>query len=339
MQHIFNRIKRLKISLRYLTFYKIINFSRLSFAYLLSYLGIQKLNGMKPGFISIETANYCNLNCPECPVGQREPGKLDRLRFDLDLYKKTIDELKSTLQHVILYFQGEPLLNRQLADFIEYAHKAGVYTSTSTNAQLLYETTAKELVLSGLDKLIISADGSTQETYETYRVGGQLEKALDGIRHVVRWKCEFKSVTPLIELQFIVLKTNEHQMEDMKQIAKMLKVDRLTFKTAQLYNYEDGNKLLTTKSKYARYKLLPNGKYHLKGKQPNRCWRLWNGAVVNAKGDVLPCCFDKESEFSFGNINEKSFAEAWHTKNASDFRAKILQNRKKFEMCRNCTSR
>jgi radical SAM protein with 4Fe4S-binding SPASM domain len=339
MQDIFKRIKRLVILLQYLTFYKIINFIRLGVAYLLSYLGIQKLDGLRPGFISIETANYCNLNCPECPVGQREPGVLDRLRFDLDLYKRMIDELKPTLQHVILYFQGEPLLNKQLPEFIEYAHKARIYTSTSTNAQLLYESTAKELVLSGLDKLIISADGSTQETYETYRVGGQLEKALEGIRHVVRWKDELKSVTPLIELQFIVLKSNEHQMEEMKKLAKNLKVDRLTFKTAQLYDYENGNRLLTTKKKYARYELLSDGKYHLKGTQPNRCWRLWNGAVVNAKGDVLPCCFDKESEFSFGNVNEKAFAAAWHSKKASDFRGKILQNRKQFEMCRNCTSR
>jgi radical SAM protein with 4Fe4S-binding SPASM domain len=257
----------------------------------------------------------------------------------MELYKKTIDELKPTLQHVILYFQGEPLLNRQLPEFIQYAHKARIYTSTSTNGQLLYENTAKELVMSGLDKLIVSVDGSTQETYETYRVGGSIEKALDGIRHVVRWKNELNSVSPLIELQFLVLKTNEHQMADMKRLAKSLKVDRLTFKTAQLYNYEAGNKLLTTKNKYARYKQMSDGKYRMKGNQPNRCWRLWNGAVVNAKGDVLPCCFDKESEFSFGNITEKSFSENWHTKKASDFRGKILQNRKQFEICRNCTSR
>jgi len=339
MQQIFKKIKRTILLIKYCSLSRTVNTIRLGLAYILSYFGVEKLKGLSPSFISIETTNYCNLNCPECPVGQREAGKLERLRFDIELYKKTIDELKPTLQHVILYFQGEPLLNKQLPEFIQYAHNARIYTSTSTNGQLLYENTAKEIVMSGLDKLIVSVDGSTQETYETYRVGGSLEKALDGIRHVVRWKNELNSVTPLIELQFLVLKTNEHQMGDMKRLAKSIKVDRLTFKTAQLYNYENGNKLLTTKNKYARYKQMSSGKYRMKGNQPNRCWRLWNGAVVNAKGDVLPCCFDKESEFSFGNINEKSFSENWHTKNASGFRGKILQNRKQFEICRNCTSR
>jgi len=222
---------------------------------------------------------------------------------------------------------------------INYAHRARLYTSTSTNAQFLTQSRAKELVLSGLDKLIISVDGSTQETYETYRIGGKLEKALNGIKYVVALKKEFKSVTPLVEVQFLVLKTNEHQMKEMKQLAKSLGADRLTFKTTQLYDFENGHKLMPATKKYSRYKQNKTGFYQLKAKQPNHCWRLWNGAVVNSNGEVLPCCFDKLSEFSFGNIANDSFINNWQNKKASGFRRKILQNRKQFEMCRNCTSR
>jgi radical SAM protein with 4Fe4S-binding SPASM domain len=122
-------------------------------------------------------------------------------------------------------------------------------------------------------------------------------------------------------------------------LTKLLGADRLRFKTAQLYNFENGNPALTSIDRYARYKKTADGKYALKSAQPNHCLRLWSGAVVSARGEVLPCCFDKNSEFSFGNIKDVSFNSQWKNKKASNFRGSILQNRKQYEMCRNCTSK
>ena len=225
----------------------------------------------------------------------------------------------------------------KLTEMIDYAHKSKIYTSTSTNGQFLTEKITKEIVLSKLDKIIVSIDGSTQEIYETYRVGGSLQKAITGIENIVKWKKELRSITPFIEIQFLVLSTNEHQMSEMKYLAKKLNVNRLTFKTAQLSNFENGNILLPTNDKYSRYKLLKDGKYHIKSNLSNHCWRMWSGAVINCNGDVLPCCFDKSSEHSFGNINNDSLSNNWNNKKASYFRGKILQNRKQFDICRNCT--
>jgi len=339
MLPILTKIKQLIISSTYITFNRSLNLSKIGFSYLFSLFGVQITSRLQPSFISVEVTNYCNLQCPECPVGIGINPKTGRARFDFNMYKHLIDEHKSTLQHVILYFQGEPLLNKELPQFIEYAHRAKIYTSTSTNCQLLNKKNARDIVLSGLDKLIVSVDGSTQEVYEKYRVGGDLQKALDGIRELVLCKHELNSVTPLIELQFIVLKVNEHQMADMKKLAKSLRVDRLVFKTAQLYDFEQGRDRLTTIKKYARYSLNSDGNYQIKSNLPNHCWRLWSGAVVNAKGDVLPCCFDKSSEFSFGNIANQSLSDNWQTKKASGFRESILKNRRQYEMCRNCTSK
>jgi len=338
MKVLYLNFLRIIILTRYLSIVKIVNGLKLTSLYLFSYSKFQDVKRIYPSFISVETTNFCNLHCPECPVGIRKITKSGKSSFNFELYKKLIDELKPTLQHVILYFQGEPFLNDQLFDMISYAHQARIYSSTSTNGQFLNEITARKIIHSGLDKLIVSVDGSTQETYQTYRVGGNLQKILDGITSLVKMKKELKSMTPFIEIQFLVLRTNEHQLKDMKKLAKSLQVDRLTFKTAQLYDFKNGNNLLTTNDRFARYKKGEEGIYRLKGSQSNHCWRLWSGAVINVQGDVLPCCFDKSSEFSFGNIFKSTFLKCWQSTDASGFREKIINSRKQIEMCRNCTS-
>ena len=337
MKKPYHILLRLIMLISYLTVSKLINRIKLILSYLFSFSGFQMKQNIYPVFVSVEITNYCNLHCPECPVGMGRFSKTKKISFDSSLYKKLIDELKPTLEHIILYFQGEPFLNNQLPELIKLAHDSRIYTSTSTNGQFLNEKIAKEIVLSGLDKIIISIDGSTQPVYETYRVSGDLKKAIDGIKYLNDWKKTLKSITPLVEIQFLVLKTNEHQMKEMRHIVKTIGADRLTFKTAQLYDYESGHVLLTTKDKYARYKKDTDGKYKIKNNQPNRCWRLWNGLVINVKGEILPCCFDKKNDFSFGNIRDNSVFKIWHNKKASDFREKILYNRKQIEMCKNCT--
>lgn len=315
------------------------NLVGLQISYFLSRFGFQKLRFLSPFFLSVETANYCNLHCPECPVGQRTTVREDARLFQFELFQKLIDEQKRTLFHVILYFQGEPLINKKLPDFINYAHKARIYTSISTNAQLLNKKNAKELILAGLDKIIVSVDGATQEVYEQYRVGGKLQKVIEGVEALNELKRELNSPTPMVEMQFIVLKTNENQMDDMKRLARKLQVDRLVFKTAQLYDFENGHPLLTTKDKYARYKYLPDGSLQIKNQLPNHCWRLWNGAVVNAFGEVLPCCYDKASDYSYGNVEKQPFLSVWQGSSGRSFRDSVLANRKQYEMCRNCTGK
>ena len=333
------KVKRFLNLIDYLSSDKIINWVKLQISYRLSVFGWLRIKNLSPAFISVEASNYCNLRCPECPVGIQKKQKSDKATLDIHLYKKLVNELKPTLQHIILYFQGEPFLHHQLHELISYAHKAGIYTSTSTNGQFINEETAKKIVLSGLDKLIISLDGITQEAYQSYRIGGDLQKTLQGIEELVKWKKLLKSATPLVEIQFLVLKTNEHQIKEVKQLGKKLGVDKVRLKSAQLYDFENGSALLTSINKYSRYKKNKSGKYEIKNHQSNRCWRLWSGAVVNTKGDILPCCFDKESEYSFGNISiGESFLSCWHNEKASDFRGKILHNRKQFEICRNCTT-
>ena len=207
-----------------------------------------------PISISFEPTTSCNLRCPECPSGLREftrpTGMLQK-----DFFQETIDDIASDLLYLIFYFQGEPYLNPQFLDMVKYANEKGIYTATSTNAHYLTDEKAKKTVESGLDRLIISIDGTSQEVYQQYRVGGKLDKVLEGARNIVKWKKELKSKTPFVFFQFLVVKPNEHQIAEIKALGKEIGVDQVRFKTAQVYNYEeDPNGLIPINNKYSRYK-------------------------------------------------------------------------------------
>jgi radical SAM protein with 4Fe4S-binding SPASM domain len=290
-----------------------------------------------PFTISVEPTTSCNLRCPECPSGLRKFTR-DTGMISLELYRKIIDQLCPDLFYLILYFQGEPYLNPLFFRMVEEARKKKIYTATSTNAHFLADTLAKKTVESGLDRIIISLDGLDQATYAKYRVGGTLDKVLEGTRNLVRWKKELRSKTPFIILQFIVFSTNEHQITELKKLAKDLGVDKLELKTAQVYNYENGNPLIPANDSYARYK-EHNGKFIIDNPLNNHCRRMWRGCVITWDGLVVPCCFDKDADHRLGDLKKQSFKQIWRGKEYDDFRSKLFSARREIDICRNCTER
>src|SRR5450755_4403900 len=191
-----------------------------------------------PVSISFEPTTSCNLRCPECPSGLRSFTRPTGMLED-SFFRQTIDQLSRELLYLIFYFQGEPYLNSNFLDMVKYASAKGIYTATSTNAHYLTDEVARKTVESGLDRLIISIDGTTQEVYKQYRIGGDLNKVIDGARNIVKWKRELKSKTPFVFFQFLVVRPNEHQVEEIKKLAAEVGVDEVRFKTAQVYDYEN----------------------------------------------------------------------------------------------------
>lgn len=290
-----------------------------------------------PVSISFEPTTSCNLRCPECPSGlrafTRPTGMLKK-----DFFSETIDQLSKELLYLVFYFQGEPYLNPDFLDMVKYASSKKIYTATSTNAHYLNDENAKRTIESGLDRLIISIDGTTQEVYQQYRVGGRLNKVLEGTKNIVKWKKELRSKTPFIIFQFLVVKPNEHQIEDVKNLAKEIGVDDVWYKTAQIYDYEnDPNQLIPTLDKYSRYKKMTGGNYAYKGGLANHCWRLWHDPVITWDGLVAPCCFDKDAQHKLGDLKTMPFKEIWKNQKYREFRASILQGRKNIDICSNCS--
>lgn len=292
-------------------------------------------NGL-PMALSIEPTTSCNLRCPECPSGlrsfTRDTGMLDEAMF-----KKVIDEASSHLSYLTFYFQGEPFLNTNFLRMVAYAHQRKIVTATSTNAHYLHPKNAEEVVKSGLDKLIISLDGITQETYVKYRVGGQLDKVIEGTKNMIAAKKKLNSQTPYLVFQFLVVQHNEHEIEDAKKLTRELGVDEIVFKTAQIYDYENGSDLIPKNEKYSRYKRTATGKYVIKNKLENSCWRMWSSAVLTWDGNMVPCCFDKDATHTLGNVFSHSLQTVWSNNSYQQFRNSILKSRAEIDICKNCS--
>ena len=324
------------VFLRKLTLRKLLNAARVLASYYVTRWLKRPVAWGLPFTISFEPTTACNLRCPECPSGlrafTRPTGNLKA-----DFFRNTLDQLADKLMYLIFYFQGEPYINPSFLEMVAYAHRKKIYTITSTNGHFLNEENAEKTVKSGLDRLIISVDGTTQETYEQYRVGGQLSQVLEGAKNMVAAKKKLKSSTPHLVFQFLVVRPNEHQIEEIYQLAKEIGVDEVKLKSAQVYDYTFGNPLITTIEKYARYQQDADGQWKVKHKLVNACWKMWHSCVITWDGMVVPCCFDKDASHRLGDSKTNSFAAIWQGEAYQHFRQKLLKGRKEIDICTNCT--
>lgn len=332
-------MSKIKLGFRFLftlTFAKIWNSFLIRLGYLFSKLFREYFHWGRPESLSIEPTNLCNLKCPECPSGNNKMLRSRLFLSEAD-FKSTIDQTYKHLVYLQLYFQGEPFMHPKLNTFIKYATQKNIFTSTSTNGHFLTTKTCNEIVESGLHQIIVSIDGASQETYERYRVGGSLDKVIEGIKNLNQAKKYRKTLLPHIVVQFVVFSSNEHELDAIKGICKDLKISDLRVKSAQIDNYANGNALMPKNNHYNRYVKGNDGIYRLKRKNNFKCFRVWNGAVISSNNELLPCCFDKDANYPFNSSANYVVNTAWKNEKAKAFRKKVWQDNKKFEMCQNCT--
>lgn len=324
-------LKRLVIK-RALTPKPFINLLITVFSYLVSLLWKKSFVRGMPPLVMIEPTSYCNLACPLCPSGNNT---LQRKRsyLDIELYKKVVDEIKDTAISLLLWNQGEPFLHKDFPQMIAYAKKNKLITMTSTNMNYLPD--AEAIVDSGLDILVVSLDGITQDTYDKYRVNGDYQKVLDNTARITEAKKRKNSQFPFVIWQFLIMKHNEHEIPEVKKLAREKGADKLVFKTVQIYNKEDIELFLPTKAKHRRYKITKDG-FILKKKIRNRCRRIFSEPVVNCDGELAICCFDKDNYYKIGNLKNRTLKSLWQSNEMNRWRNMILQDRKKMSICLNC---
>jgi radical SAM protein with 4Fe4S-binding SPASM domain len=322
--------------LQKLTPQKVVNFSKLLASYQMTRISSKPVQWGLPATISIEPTTACNLRCPECPSGLRNFSRPTG-NLKLDFLRKTLSELSDTLMYLIFYFQGEPYINPDFLDMVKYAHSKNIYTITSTNGHFLGDENARRTIQSGLDRLIISVDGTDQSTYESYRKEGDLQKVLEGAANVIKWKKRLKAKNPHTIFQFLVVKQNEHQIPEIYRLANEFGIDEVKLKTAQIYDFKNGSDFIPSQSKYSRYRKEADGSWSIKNELLNRCWKLWHACVITWDGQVVPCCFDKDAKHKLGDLKHSSFRSIWQGDSYKEFRTHILKGRDQIEICTNCT--
>ncbi|MBP8960062.1 MAG: SPASM domain-containing protein [Bacteroidales bacterium] len=300
-------------------------------AYSLSLITKRPLIWGMPATINIEISSKCNLSCPECFKGA---GRLNRDEglMNIQMFEKIISELKSYLFNINLYFQGEPMLHPEFFSFVTIAEGIGI--TLSTNGHFFSDENIEKLVSSRIRRVIVPVDGMDQYTYEKYRSGGNLNLVLEGIRKLSRARAENKSSLK-IEIQCLVNRYNQSQISELRRFARET-CSTLKLKSMQIItgNFDEW---LPDYNKYRRY-IKEDNNYRLKGKLRSRCLRLWINPVITWDGKVLPCCFDKTAYYCLGNIGNSSFHEIWKGKINKNFRNIFLIERKKIDICKNCTT-
>ncbi len=296
-----------------------------------------------PRTLMIEPTNTCNINCVTCPTGS---GKMNRPKHQMTLeeYKSIIDQATGYTKEITLWGYGEPFLNKEILEMIHYSVDKGMAVITSTNG-MLFRTLeyCQKIIKTGLQRLIVCIDGSDQRTLEKFRVNANYEKIVSGIKMLNEAKQQLRSETPKIEMQFIIMKHNEHQRETMQKLAEELKVSVYTEKEVGVDAndpdfQEKCKELLPSDLTLSRYYKKKDGTYVLKGTAPNYCSVVNCSTVINSDGSVIPCCYDLYSKHIMGNVFQDSgLKEVWKNKRYLSFRKAILKNRSKIPICKICS--
>lgn len=273
-------------------------------------------------FITIEASNRCMLQCPECATGS---GELTRTKGDLTFkrYQKIIDEVYPYTTVLNLYMQGEPYINKSLGKMIAYAKEKNIFVSISTNAQVIPNWDKEQLP----HHFIVSADGASQESYEKYRVGGELEKVIEFCKGLRDYKKKEGLQLPYVELQFLVNRYNSDEVLTTKSLFKGL-YQRFTKKSMQIIHPEEGEHFLPPTSTCHRYIDTTQSKA--------ACYKMISTTVLTQDGSLVPCCMDKDALFSYGNINTNSVAQANQSKENEKFHSMTIHKKQALSICRNC---
>jgi radical SAM protein with 4Fe4S-binding SPASM domain len=295
----------------------------------------------KPYFLMIEPTNACNLRCPLCPTGRGTLGRKTTF-LSLGVYRKCIDELAPYLIEVNVSNYGEPMMHRDLPEMIAYAKATGSRVAIGCNAHFLNEESSRKLIESGLDQVYISFDGLDQETYEKYRVRGDFRRVVEGVKALLAQRTALHRTNPFVELQFLVMKHNEGQIDAFRAMADEIGADRRIIKPVS-FNVADWDDPDTRKAygeffpdteDYRVYR-HEGGEWHWKKEQLAFCTAPWRSLTVLADGGIVPCCRDPRGHYTMGNVAD-GVLKAWNGARFRAFRKSMVERRDRMPICKVC---
>jgi len=272
-----------------------------------------------PKVVYAESTNACNATCVMCPRDEMERtiGVMP-----MDLFKRIADECAEWgVEEIRLHNFGEPLIDRRLYEKIEYAKRIGIPTTTIySNAALLDAERGRRLINAGLDKLYISFDGATKETFETIRLPLGFDQVAENTRNFFELRERIGSVTPKIYLTFTHIQQGSDEVQ----------------------------KFITDWQPYSDHVFIIDahdwaGQAEVQLHEPNNgprwpCVYLWKSMTVLYSGDVTLCCMDIKGAERVGNVKELSLRQIWHGHVMQQIReAHRRQTYEDVELCKSCS--
>lgn len=292
-----------------------------------------------PYWLIIDPTNFCTLKCPFCPTGQGRNSRIKAI-LSLDNFKRIIDELGPYLIHIDFCNWGEPLLNSKIYEMIKIAKQYRIDTKIDSNLNQFSEEDAERLIVGGLDKIIVSIDGITPQTYSKYRVGGDFNQVMNNLKLLLKKKRQLNRPNPYISWQFLVFRHNEHEIEEVRRMGNYLGVDHVGITKAFIGNKD----WIPQNQEYSHYQIEKDDNNYtseyFKESQEAMCNWPWEAIVINPNGSVSPCCSVEDEKDDFGNIFQQPFNEIWNNEKYRVARKYIkdkeINQHRNSNICINC---
>ena len=274
------------------------------------------LNALPVEYI-VETTAKCNLYCPMCP---RETYKQPKEDMTEAIFSRLVEESGQSAEHMMLIGLGEPLMDRQIFDRIEYCARHNISTLLSSNGTFFDEKTCARLLATPLEHITLSFDGATKESYEYYRKGAKFEKVRDNFVRFARMKHERRAKVQVV-VQMVRMERNAGEVDDFVRFWSAVPgVDQVRVK-------EDETNLLQPEAGHAAQDW----------KHP--CHYLWRGPMyVKHNGDTYPCCQSYMLDGRpVGNVGAQTLPEIWNSEEMQRMRRLHVQGRAgEIAVCARC---
>ena len=262
-----------------------------------------------PFIVFVDPASSCNFKCTFCPTGHRdmiaETGRFQGV-MKFDVFQKIVDDLgefDKPIKVLRMYKDGEPFLNKRLADMVAYAKRSKhvEYIDTTTNGTFLSPDRVGPVLEAGIDKINISVDGMTEETYVQFTgFKFDFKKFVDNVKwlYANKGNCE---IVVKIPGELITEAQRQEFFDTFGDHCDRIFVENF----APCWPEFDIEKHTGVK--------ISKGIYQQDIGDTDTCPYIFYGYSVNADGLVSSCFLDWGRKLIIGDVRQQSMKEIWNS--------------------------
>lgn len=233
----------------------------------------------------IETTTLCNAKCAMCPRYKMSRSKVDTM--SMEHFENLISQLKDLgAELIVLCGMGEPLVDKHMIERIRFLTENGLNSFITTNAQLLNEEMAHNLLVSGLTHLRFSVHGLLPHQYEAIHKGCRYYTVMNNIYNLMQMRDDS------IEIHTSVTPFYEENIENVRHYwENCMGVDYLEIWKPHNWINAFEYRPLTRKRK-------------------KTCGRPLKGPIeVFVDGRLRACCFDWNGDLTFGDTHKNTIVD------------------------------